>query len=139
MEIVVEARIDLGEPDYFTWCSVPCLNRVDRVVEKLLANSDRALDASVQSRDLIDLAILRLDSPLPEEAIEKAQGAYPVIEPLKNAIVYFQQHPDYRESCFQSLSIECPERIIDGLDCLAADFDLSPTQRTIAEQSWDYL
>jgi Nucleotidyl transferase AbiEii toxin, Type IV TA system len=139
MEIVVEARIDLGEPDYLSWCPVPCLNRIDQVAEKLLANSDRALDASVQSRDLIDLAILRLDSPLPKEAIDKAQGAYPVIEPLLNAIVYFQQHPDYRENCFQSLCVKSPERVIDGLDCLAADFEKPPTQRTIAEQNWDYL
>jgi hypothetical protein len=139
IEIVVEARIDLGEPEYPSWCRIPCLNRIDQVAEKLLANSDRALDTSVQSRDLIDLAILRLDAPFPIEAIEKAKGAYPVIESLKNAIVYFQQHPDYRESCFQSLFVKSPKRIIDGLDCLAADFDLCPTQRTVAEQNWDYL
>ncbi|MDY6782230.1 MAG: nucleotidyl transferase AbiEii/AbiGii toxin family protein [Cyanobacteriota bacterium] len=52
VEIVVEARIDLGEPETLSWCPVPCLNRTDQIAEKLLANSDRALDTSVRSRDL---------------------------------------------------------------------------------------
>jgi hypothetical protein len=37
------------------------------------------MDDSVESRDLIDLAILRLQSPIPQEAIEKAEKAYEVM------------------------------------------------------------
>jgi len=70
LEIVAEERIALGNPDYPAWSPVPCLNRTDIFAEKLLANSDRWADASVQSRDLIDLSILRLADPIPQDAIQ---------------------------------------------------------------------
>lgn len=138
-EIVVEGRIQLGNPDYLSWSSVPCLNETDSFAEKLLANSDRWLDASVESRDLIALAVLRLASPIPAEAIAKAENAYPVIEPLKRAIRNFQQQPDYREECFKSLMVNAPETIIDGLDLLAFDFGIEPTTRTLIESRWEHL
>jgi len=56
---------------------------------KLLANADRWIDSSVESRDLIDLAVQRLKSPLPQEAIDKAEAAYDVVESLKKAILNF--------------------------------------------------
>lgn len=65
----------------------------------------------------------------------KAESAYPVLEPLKEAIIYFQQRPDCRDTCFQSLALAKPHPIIDGLDRLAADFNSLPTQRTFAEQN----
>ena len=37
------------------------------------------MDDSVESRDLIDLAVLRLQSPITQEAIEKAEKAYEVM------------------------------------------------------------
>jgi hypothetical protein len=46
---------------------------VDRVAEKLLANGDRWADASTNSRDLIDLAMLKLNTEFPEVAIAKLQ------------------------------------------------------------------
>ncbi|MFN7660059.1 MAG: hypothetical protein ACK5P3_18360, partial [Dolichospermum sp.] len=117
----MEGRIELGEADYPSWSPVPCLNQIDSFAEKLLANSDRWNDSSVESRDLIDLAIQRLNSPIPQAAIEKAESAYPVIEPLKKAIAFFQNHPNYRDKCFAALGIADPSKIIDGIDLMAAD------------------
>ncbi|HEY9849465.1 MAG TPA: nucleotidyl transferase AbiEii/AbiGii toxin family protein [Leptolyngbyaceae cyanobacterium] len=132
-EIVREGRIQLGEPDYPSWCPVPCLNIIDSFAEKLLANSDRWLDSSVESRDLIDLAVQRLTSPIPQAAIDKAEAAYPVVEPLKKAILNFQEKPDYRDRCFSALRIVEPSVIIDGIDLLTGDFGLEKTVRTWKE------
>jgi hypothetical protein len=136
-EIIMEGRIELGEPDYPSWSPVPCLNEIDCFAEKLLANSDRWNDSSVESRDLIDLAIQRLKSPIPKEAIEKAETAYPVIEPLKKAISFFQNNPNYRDKCFTALRIVKPSKIIDGIDLMAADLGLEKTARTFNEYRQD--
>lgn len=45
--------------------------------EKLLANADRALDQSVMSRDMIDLAMMmHAWGPVPASALEKAREPY---------------------------------------------------------------
>lgn len=132
-EIVAEERISLGQPDYPAWCPVPCLNQVDTFAEKLLANSDRWADASIASRDLIDLSMLRLATPIPQAALEKAENAYAVIDPLVRAIQTFQTRPEYRERCYRALGIQVPERIVDGLDRLAEDFGFALTERTFTE------
>jgi Nucleotidyl transferase AbiEii toxin, Type IV TA system len=129
LELVIEGRISLGQPEYFDWSPIPCLNPIDRFAEKLLANADRWLDASIESRDLIDLAVLRRYADLPQAAIIKAESAYPVIEPLKRAILNFQDKPDYRVKCYKSLIISSPPNIVDGLDLLASDFGLASTAR----------
>ncbi len=136
-EIIMEGRIELGEPDYPSWSPVPCLNEIDSFAEKLLANSDRWNDSSVESRDLIDLSVQRLKSPIPREAIEKAETAYPVIEPLKKAISFFQNNPNYRDKCFTALRIVEPSKIIDGIDLMAADLCLEKTARTFRECKQD--
>lgn len=132
-EIVAEERISLGQPDYPSWCPVPCLNQIDTFAEKLLANSDRWADAAIASRDLIDLSVLRLATPIPQEALEKAENAYAVIEPLRRAIHTFQTQPEYRERCYRVLGIQDPGQIVDGLDLLAEDFGFAPTERTFTE------
>jgi hypothetical protein len=137
-EIIMEGRIELGAADYPSWSPVPCLNQIDSFAEKLLANSDRWNDSSVESRDLIDLAIQRLNSPIPQAAIEKAESAYPVIEPLKKAISFFQNHPNYRDKCFTALGIAEPSKIIDGIDLMAADFNLNKTPRIFSESKQDW-
>lgn len=129
-EIVAEERITLGEPDYPTWSPVPCLNETDTFAEKLLANSDRWADTSVESRDLIDLSMLRLAAPIPQEAVSKAENAYPVIDPLRRAIQNFQAKPEYQERCFQALGVQSPVSVISGLDLLAADFGIEPMEHT---------
>jgi hypothetical protein len=130
-EIVCEGRISFGKPIYHPWSVVPCLNQIDSCAEKLLANADRWNDTSVESRDLIDLAIQRIAAPLPPAAIDKAESAYPVIEPLHKAIRYFHSHPEFRDKCFRSLQVQTPEIIIQGLYLLAADLavELVPNQQ----------
>ncbi len=140
MEIIVEARFQIDPPRYPDWSPVACLSLDDCFTSKLLSNSDRYMDDSVEGRDLIDLAVLRLQSPIPQNAIEKAEKAYEVIRPLKEAIKRFQQREEYREKWFSSLQVNPQQipRIIDGIDCLASDFDLPTTERTFKEQRQDF-
>lgn len=76
VEFVLEARIDIaGALD--PALAVPLLSRDDLYAEKLLANTDRGLDRSQMSRDLVDLAMMiRTWGPIPASAVEKAAGAY---------------------------------------------------------------
>lgn len=128
-KIIAEGRISLDAPSCPDWSPVPYLNIVDQVAEKLLANGDRWLDTSTDSRDLIDLAILKLRTPFPLAAIAKAEAAYRCIAPLQRAIQNFQLKPDYRGRCYERLGIQSPVDIIDGLDRLAIQFDLPLTPR----------
>ena len=121
-EIVAEARIGLDPPDSFKWTQLPCLSKVDRYAEKLLANADRWNDESIESRDLIDLAVLRLSSEIPRFAIEKAESAYPVMNPLIHALQKFQGSKAYQDKCFTALQIENPEQVREGMKLLAADY-----------------
>ncbi|MCZ2205448.1 nucleotidyl transferase AbiEii/AbiGii toxin family protein [Cylindrospermopsis raciborskii] len=135
-EIIAETRFELESPRYFQWSNIPCLSHNDAIISKLLANSDRYPDANILSRDLIDLAILRVNASFSEEAINKAEQAYEVIRPLKRAIQLFQNQPEYRAKCFEQLKISehYYPIIIDGVDLLATDFDLHITERTFKEQ-----
>ncbi|ANV90344.1 nucleotidyl transferase AbiEii/AbiGii toxin family protein [Picosynechococcus sp. PCC 8807] len=136
LEIIAEVRFELDEPRFPPWSPVPCLSLNDCLTSKLLANADRYMDRSVESRDLIDLAVLRLHTGLSREAIAKAENAYEVLRPLGDAIKSFQTNPDYRQQCFESLQIKrdfWPD-VIDGLDLLSADLELAPTTRTYWEE-----
>lgn len=135
LEIVAEGRIALEAPESPAWSPVPCLSRLDRVAEKLLANSDRWADASTDSRDLIDLAVLQFNGVFSTQAIDKAESAYRCVDPLRRAILQFQDSPGYRQRCYERLGIEFPALIIDGLDQLAAAFELPLTQRSAIESS----
>lgn len=76
-EIVLEARIELDAPTASDRIAgVATLTTLDMATSKLLANSDRWPDDAVHSRDLIDLAMMRLDKQTLTSAIAKARGAY---------------------------------------------------------------
>ena len=111
------------------------MSLVDQVTEKLLANGDRWPDTSVDSRDLIDLAILKLKTPFPQQALEKAEAAYPTVEPLKRSIRNFQAKPEYRLRCYERLQIQSPNEIIEGLDQLAKQLDLPAFERQWIENN----
>lgn len=128
-EIILEARIQLGSPTFHDWVNVPCLSFEDSCTEKLLANSDRWIDKAIESRDLIDLAILRNQAPIPFSSYEHAESAYPVTSELKSAIRYFQENNEYRQRCLNALQIANFPTLIDGIDLLAADHDLPATVR----------
>jgi len=135
-EIIAETRFQLDPPRYLNWSLVPCLSFNDCFTSKLLSNSDRYADDGVEARDLIDLAVLRLRSPIPQASIEKAEKAYQVMRPLERAIALFQKRPDYREKCFLSLQVDQAQirKIIDGIDLLSTDLGLSTTPRAFREQ-----
>lgn len=128
-EIIAEARISLQSAEFHSWSEVPCLSATDAWAEKLLSNADRWADRVVESRDLIDLSILRLQSEIPKHSIEKAEYAYPVIKPLEKSVRFFQTDSGYRKTCFSSLQVKDRSKIIDGLDLLASDFGISSTKR----------
>jgi hypothetical protein len=134
-EIIAEARFTLDEPRQPSWSPVQCLSINDCFTSKLLANSDRYLDDSVYSRDLIDLAFLRNHYALPPAAIARAEAAYHVINPLKAAISRFQANADLRFRCYENLSINPSfhPQLIDGIDLLALELRLDKTNRTIGE------
>lgn len=136
-EIVAEARIQLEAPEFLDWLAIPCLSFIDSCAEKLLANADRWNDTAVESRDLIDLAMLRLQAPIPEMSYLKAEAAYPVRLSLQKAILAFQQKSDYRKTCFQSLQVKNLPLVIDGLDLLAHDLSLPLTERVEKERYVD--
>jgi hypothetical protein len=130
-EIVAEARIRLGPPEFHEWSDVPCLNFADACAEKLLSNTDRWADAATKSRDLMDLAFLRRQSEIPELSFNKADAAYPVKASLIKAIKNFQKEASYRDKCFSALRVLDRDRakVIDGVDLLAADFNIPLTKR----------
>ncbi|MGG6265070.1 nucleotidyl transferase AbiEii/AbiGii toxin family protein [Leptolyngbya sp. AN03gr2] len=132
-EIVAEGRISLESPSKPDWSPVSCLSVIDQVAEKLLANGDRWADSSTDSRDLIDLAILKQHSDFPQAAIDKAEAAYRSIDPLKRSILGFQANPDYRSRCYQRLQVRSAIEIADGLDQLAQQFGLEPMIRQAME------
>jgi hypothetical protein len=134
-EIVAEGRISLDAPSFPNWSPVPCLSVVDQIAEKLLANGDRWADTSTDARDLIDLAMLKLNTEFPTDAIDKAEAAYRSIDPLIRAIQNFQTKPDYRFRCYERLGIHSPSTTINGIDQLAIQFNLPLTQRTSVEQT----
>ncbi len=121
-EVVAEGRIAFDPPQQLDWCPVACLSRVDAIAEKLLANSDRGLDTSTFARDLIDLAMLRIQAPFSPAAVEKAEAVYPVLSPLQQALSRFQADPIFRDRCFGALQIQQSELILTGLQLLTADY-----------------
>jgi len=135
-EIIAEVRFQPDPPRYPSWSPVACLSINDCFTSKLLANSDRFMDDSVEARDVIDLAVLRLHYPLLQVAINKAENAYPVMRPLKNAVERFQRNEDYRSNCFSGLKVDKIQipKIMDGVDLLADDLGLPHTQRIFREQ-----
>ncbi|HHP7229661.1 MAG TPA: nucleotidyl transferase AbiEii/AbiGii toxin family protein [Xenococcaceae cyanobacterium] len=143
LEFVVEETLDLDPVNRITRFNIPCLNRIDLIAAKLLANYDRGLDRSKFFRDLIDLCILRLQGEFPALAIEKANAAYRLNQSIETSlfetIELFQKDPHYRAKCYQQLQIDNPRQAIDGLDLLAEDLDSPKTQRTFQETDFSYL
>jgi hypothetical protein len=137
-EIISLAGFELDPPRQPTWSPVECLSVGDCFTSKLLANADRFNDLRVYSRDLIDLAHLRLVSSIPTAAIVKAEAAYyRALPALTDALIQFQSEIDWRLDCYEQLNISHVDRsrTIDGIDLLAVDFGLDKTERTISE-SW---
>lgn len=108
-EIVLESRIELEPPvAKQRICGVPVLTPIDMAATKLLANSDRWSDDSVNSRDLIDLAMIGLDKGKLNLAIEKAQLAYgaSIERDLGKAIDTLLRRKGRLDHCMNALKID---------------------------------
>jgi hypothetical protein len=112
-EIVLEARIELDTaPDGITVCGVHALTHIDQVTEKLLANSDRWAADEVDSRDLIDLAMMLPDGRIPLAALAKAARAYESIEAdLAKAKARIEQ-PGRLVRCMTHLQMTQPPALV---------------------------
>ncbi|MBE9008550.1 nucleotidyl transferase AbiEii/AbiGii toxin family protein [Fortiea sp. LEGE XX443] len=124
VEIVANGAFTLDPPIHPKWANIPCLSIGDRFTSKLMANADRWNDSSTQSRDLIDLAMLRVNHEIPPQAIAKAEETYEVKKPLLKAIKNFIEKEEYRNKCFQQLNVPEDKRkiIMNGIDLLTVDF-----------------
>ena len=114
-EIILEGRISLevpGKSDLL--CGISTLNRLDMATSKLLANADRWADASVFSRDVIDLAMMSPPIKLLNAAISKAELAYgnAIVRDLDKAIEKLTTRNDWLDRCILAMDIETPKALI---------------------------
>ena len=108
-EIVLEGRINLEPPSLKDRiCGVATLTPLDMIASKLLANSDRWMDDSVFSRDLIDLAMLEPSRQLLARAIEKAAAAYgeSIVRDLGRAVEKLGKRVGRLDECMATLEID---------------------------------
>ena len=112
MEIVREARIKFEPPsEQDRICGITTLSELDLATEKLLANSDRWLDAAIFSRDVIDLAMMGASRTLMKSAIEKAEIAYgaAVKKDLEKAIDRVLNKEGWIERCLEAMAVSVPK------------------------------
>lgn len=114
-EIILEGRIALEDPGKSDQiCGIATLTRLDMASSKLLANADRWADASVFSRDVIDLAMMSPSSELLNAAISKAQIAYgnAIERDLSKAIEKLTTQNNWLDRCILAMDIETPKALI---------------------------
>jgi hypothetical protein len=125
VELIREARIELDPGIRPSWSPVDCLSLADCYAEKLLANSDRWPDRQVLSRDLVDLAALRIRcGPIPDSSWSKVRAAYRTAPEadLRKALAHFEQDPTYQQRCIEGLRMESwREELLRGLAFLRQD------------------
>jgi len=127
IELIREARIELGPGERPSSLPVDCLSIPDCYAEKLLANSDRWADRQFLSRDLMDLAALRARcGPVPDAAWRKAEAAYKSApaEDLRKALALVDGNPEYRQRCWRGLEVQDPAPLLTGLQLLGRDLGL---------------
>lgn len=108
MEIVREARIKFEFPcDQDKICGITTLSKLDLATEKLLANSDRWLDAAIFSRDVIDLAMMGAERHLVKSGIEKAEAAYgaSIKKDLEKAIDLVLNKEGWIDRCMDAMAV----------------------------------
>lgn len=107
IEFLLEGRINI-EGAIDPLLGVPVLSRIDLYAEKLLANTDRALDRSAMSRDLIDLAMMiQTWGPIPAAALEKAEAAYgKAIGDNYDRGLELLGYDRYRSDCLKAMAMD---------------------------------
>jgi len=129
VEFIHEGRITLGRPVREPFCALPCLSIEDCFAEKLLASSDRGGDTAELDRDIVDLAVLReVHGPIHPAAWASAERAYggSVRTDLTACIQRFRTDAARRGRAFRGLRVDDPERVLRGIEALAADLGLGP-------------
>jgi hypothetical protein len=125
VELIREARIELGPGVRPDWSPVECLSIDDCYAEKLLANSDRWADRQTLARDLIDLAFLRLRlGPVPETVWKRVRDAYKAApeKDLTKALEALGSDPVYQQHCLKGLRMEgTSDQLSRGLALLLQD------------------
>ncbi|MDP6791991.1 MAG: nucleotidyl transferase AbiEii/AbiGii toxin family protein [Arenicellales bacterium] len=121
-EIIREGRIALdGEP--VASLPVTCLTRRCCFAEKFMANSDRGLDMSTLSRDIVDLAFMieGWSAKDAQAGLALAMTAYgkTVPDAISAVIEKMTQDRAYRSRCINGLAITEPETFSRGLRALA--------------------
>jgi hypothetical protein len=124
VELIHEGRIDLDPGTRPAWSPMDCISLPDCFAEKLLANADRWRDRQVLSRDAIDLAALRYSfGPIPGASWDKAVAAYKesVRTDLRKALDLLAKDAEYRQRCFEALSVSRSEEILAGVSGASYD------------------
>jgi len=114
-EIVLEGRITFDQPgDADKIHGVQCLNVADLIASKLLANSDRWGDASVFSRDLIDLAMMKFTTTEWQSGFAKSTRAYgeSIHRDLIKACDAFLNKPIHVQGCLSRLKMNIPPTVL---------------------------
>ena len=114
-EIILEGRIALEDPSKSDQlCGIATLTRSDMASSKLLANADRWADASVFSRDVIDLAMMSPSKELLKTAITKAQIAYgnAINCDLNKAIEKLTTQDNWLDRYIAAMGIDLPKALI---------------------------
>jgi len=107
-EIIDEGRIELAA-SADRLCGVTTLSLLDAFTEKLLANTDRGLDRSTNSRDLIDLlALSTRHGDIPVGAWHKAEAAYgtAVRRAFRQSALLLRDDLDHWRQCMSRLAID---------------------------------
>lgn len=115
IEIVREARIQFDAPtNHDQICGIATLCTVDLAAEKLLANSDRWLDAAVFSRDVIDLAMMSAGRSQLKSALQKAEVAYgtSIKSDLEKSIDRVLNKAGWLDRCIDAMAISVPKALI---------------------------
>lgn len=114
-EIISEGRISFEVPKYKDRVgNIVTLSRVDLVASKLLANADRWNDEGVFSRDLIDLAMMKVNQKEFQLAMKKAQVAYgdSAIHALFKASNRLLSEESPLDRCLSVMKISVPKALI---------------------------
>jgi len=121
-EIVREARIVL-EGARVPRLPVTCLTRTHCFAEKLLANTDRGMDASTLSRDAVDLAFM-IEGWSSEDAASGgalAREAYgkAIDRELSKVVAKLRSDKSYRARVVEGLAISDGKTLSAGLEAMA--------------------
>jgi hypothetical protein len=114
-EIVLEGRITFDTPSTRdVVCGVATLSWVDLAASKILANSDRGLDAATFTRDLIDLAMMQLPPSILAKAQQKAEQAYgaSVTQDVQKVLRLLEEKPGLLEANMKKMGMTLPQAVV---------------------------